>query len=193
MSWISLHFHQQTLLLWASALLVIWGQFCILSLFVCVSLLNAFSSMYVSVCPCLPDHLNLLIRWLKVSLWALQAALVVKNLLANAGDIRVAGLVPGLGRSPGGRHGNPPQYSCLENPMDRGTKGLRSIGLQSVGFNLSDLAQTPALARFPCSSAWASEGSGEPGRNFWIAEQYCFLQSSYWNFTAYQRHQKILE
>ena len=47
-------------------------------------------------------------------------ALVVKNLPASAGDIRDAGLVPGLGRSPGGEHGNPLQYSCLENPMDRG-------------------------------------------------------------------------
>ena len=47
-------------------------------------------------------------------------ALVVKNLPANAGDIRDASLIPGLGRSPGGGHGNPLQYSCLENPMDRG-------------------------------------------------------------------------
>ena len=39
---------------------------------------------------------------------------------ANAGDIRDAGLIPGSERSPGGRHGNPLQYSCLENPMDRG-------------------------------------------------------------------------
>ena len=38
----------------------------------------------------------------------------------NAGDIRDAGSVPGSGRSPGGGHGNPLQYSCLENPMDRG-------------------------------------------------------------------------
>ena len=45
--------------------------------------------------------------------------LVVKNPPANAGDIRDAGLIPGLGRSPGGEHGNPLQYSCLENPMDR--------------------------------------------------------------------------
>ena len=51
---------------------------------------------------------------------ASQVALVVKNLPARAGDIRDAGLVPGLGRSPGGEHGNPLQYSCLENPMDRG-------------------------------------------------------------------------
>ena len=46
--------------------------------------------------------------------------LEVKNLLANAGDIRDTGLIPELGRSPGGGHGNPLQYSCLENPMDRG-------------------------------------------------------------------------
>ena len=45
---------------------------------------------------------------------------VVNNPSANAGDIRDAGAVPELGRSPGGGHGNPLQYSCLENPMDRG-------------------------------------------------------------------------
>ena len=51
---------------------------------------------------------------------ASQVALVVKNLPANAGDIRDLGSTPGSGRSPGGEHGNPLQYSCLENPMDRG-------------------------------------------------------------------------
>ena len=49
-----------------------------------------------------------------------QVALVVKNMPANAGDIRDVGSVPGLGRSPGEGHGNPLQYSCLEKPMDRG-------------------------------------------------------------------------
>ena len=57
-------------------------------------------------------------------------ALVVKNPPANAGDIRDAGWIPGLGRSPGGGHGNPLQYSCLENPTDRGG-WLQSMGLQS--------------------------------------------------------------
>ena len=42
-----------------------------------------------------------------------------KNPHANAGDVRDMGLIPGSGRSPGGGQGNPPQYSCLENPMDR--------------------------------------------------------------------------
>ena len=46
-------------------------------------------------------------------------ALVVKNPLANAGDVRDEGSIPGLGRSPGEGHGNPLQYYCLENPMDR--------------------------------------------------------------------------
>ena len=49
-----------------------------------------------------------------------QVVLVVKNLPANVEVIGDTGSMPGLGRSPGGGHGNPLQYSCLENPMDRG-------------------------------------------------------------------------
>ena len=52
--------------------------------------------------------------------WASQVVLVVKNLVANSRDIRDMGLIPGLGRPPGGEQGHPLQYSCLENPMDRG-------------------------------------------------------------------------
>ena len=48
-----------------------------------------------------------------------QVAQVVKSPSANAGDLRDVGLIPGSGRSPGGENGNPLQYSCLENPMDR--------------------------------------------------------------------------
>ena len=55
-----------------------------------------------------------------IPIWASQAALVVKNPPASAGDITDKGSIPGLGRSPGGGNGNPLQYSCLENPMDRG-------------------------------------------------------------------------
>ena len=50
---------------------------------------------------------------------AFQEALVVKNSPANAGDIRDVGLIPGLERSLGGGHGNPFQYSCLENPHEQ--------------------------------------------------------------------------
>ena len=56
-----------------------------------------------------------------------QVALLVKNLSANAGDVKDEVLIPGSGRSPGGGLGNPLQYSCLENSMDR---GLWSIGSQ---------------------------------------------------------------
>ena len=61
---------------------------------------------------------------------------MVKNMPADAGDIRDAGSVPGSGRSPGEGNGNPLQYSCLEHPMDRGawqatvhevTKGRKSL------------------------------------------------------------------
>ena len=52
--------------------------------------------------------------------WASQLALVVKNPPANAGDIRDVGLIPGLEDPLEGRHGNPLQYSCLENPINRG-------------------------------------------------------------------------
>ena len=68
--------------------------------------------------------------WLQVSFedftmylphsWASQVVTVVKNLPANAGDATDVGLIPGLGRLPRGGHGNPLQYSCLENPMDTG-------------------------------------------------------------------------
>ena len=47
-------------------------------------------------------------------------ALFVKDPPANAGGVRDTGLIPGSGRSPRGAHGNPLQYSCLENPKDRG-------------------------------------------------------------------------
>ena len=62
-------------------------------------------------------------------------ALVVKNLPAGAGNVRDIGLSPGSGRSPGGANGNPLQYSCLENSMDRGANRLQSMELQRVGHN----------------------------------------------------------
>ena len=55
-----------------------------------------------------------------------------KNLSASAGDRRDTGLIPSLGRSPGGGHGNPLQYSCLENPMDRGAWQALVRGQQRV-------------------------------------------------------------
>ena len=57
------------------------------------------------------------IFWMTIS----QVALVVKDPSASAGDLRDVGLISGSGRSPGEGSGNRLQYSCLENPMDRGT------------------------------------------------------------------------
>ena len=90
---------------------------------------------------------------------ATRASLVaqtVKNLLASAGDLRDMGTIPGLGRSPGGGHGNPLQYSCLENPMDRGawraavhggTKELDPSGQLNSNSN--------------CGHIWATVSHGE--------------------------------
>ena len=74
--------------------------------------------------------------------------LVVKNPPTNAGYIRDASLIPGLGRSPGEGNGNPLQYSCLQNPMDRAAWWLQSKGLQRVQHNCGDLACTRAI-EFP--------------------------------------------
>ena len=60
-------------------------------------------------------------RQLWRGVWALLVALVVKNLLANVGDIRDTGLIFGWGRSSDEENGNPFQYTCLKNPMDRGS------------------------------------------------------------------------
>ena len=64
---------------------------------------------------------------------ASQVALVAKNLPVNIGDVRDVGSIPGVGRSSGGRDGNPLQYSCLENPWIEEPGGLQSVGSQRVG------------------------------------------------------------
>ena len=65
-------------------------------------------------------------------------ALVVKSPPANAGDIRDVGSIPGSGRTLVGGHGNPLQYSCLENPMDRGTWWATMHRSQRGRHDLSD-------------------------------------------------------
>ena len=62
---------------------------------------------------------------------------VVKKVSANAGDLRNVRLIPGSGRSPGGGHGNPFQYSCLENPRDRGSL----VGYRLCGRTESDTTE----------------------------------------------------
>ena len=63
--------------------------------------------------------------------------LVVKNLPANAGDIRDTGSIPGSGRSPGEGNGNSLQYSCLENPMERGAWQATAHGVRRVRHDLA--------------------------------------------------------
>ena len=71
---------------------------------------------------------------------------MVKNLPANAGDIRDVGSVSGLGRSPGGGNGNPLQYSCLENLVDRGAWWAAVPGIAKSQAQLKRLhSATPGL------------------------------------------------
>ena len=72
--------------------------------------------------------------------------LVVKNLPANAGDIRDVGSVPGLGRCPGGGHGNPLYYLAWRSPWTQEPGGLQSIGSHRVGHDCSNLAQHTILS-----------------------------------------------
>ena len=94
-------------------------------------------------------------RWRCAMLWAFQAVLVVKNPPANAGDIRDAGSVPQLGRSPGGGHGNLLQYSCLGNSLDRG-----AIVLPRVRHDRSDWACTYILCCRVSDRSMAGEQDG---------------------------------
>ena len=82
-------------------------------------------------------------------------ALVVKNPTAKVGDVRDAGSIPGSERSPGGGNGNPPQYSCLESPMDRGAwrATVRSVAQKYV-------------ARISTITATTAEHSSLPTLNF---------------------------
>ena len=89
---------------------------------------------------------------------ASQVALVIKNLPAKSGDIRDMGLISGLGRSPGGVHGNPLQYSCLENPMDRRTweatvhrisESHEATSCTQVTWHLSDFSFPATKAPIP--------------------------------------------
>ena len=100
---------------------------------------------------------------LRVLVW------VVKNSPANPGDIQEVSLIPGWERSPGGGHGDPLQYSCLENPMD----SQRSlVGYSPWGREESDTTERlhfhlPALEKEMATHssvlAWRIPGTGEPG------------------------------
>ena len=84
---------------------------------------------------------------------ASQVTLVVKSLPANAGDFRDTVWIPGSRRCPGGGHGNPFQYFCLENPMDRGA--WWNMGSHRVGHYWSDLATQHSSITI--SNTWSVE------------------------------------
>ena len=100
--------------------------------------------------------------------WASQVALVVKNPLADAGDVRDLGLTPGSGRPPGGGHGNPLQSSCPENPTDGGAwraavHGVTESSLKRLGTHARVVPSVRGTAR-PCPAlwnAWFGGGRGE--------------------------------
>ena len=92
---------------------------------------------------------------------------MVKNLPANAGDL---GSIPGLGLSRGGGHVNPPQYSCLENPMDGEAWGAAVHGVVKSRTRLSDFTFTfhfhaleKEMATHSSVLAWRIPGTREPG------------------------------
>ena len=97
---------------------------------------------------------------------------VVKNPPANAGDLRDLTSIPGSGRSPGGGHGNPLQYSCLENPVDWGAGQTTGHRLQRVRHNWNDLAHTQ-----PCTHLqdlvhdWGAVGLWA---SVWTSQECCY-------------------
>ena len=122
---------------------------------------------------------------------------MVKNPPANAGDIRGGGWIPGWGRSPGGGNGSPLQYSCLENPKDRGAwwapvhwvtesqtrlkrlsthimqgkggSGQRSSREGQRGRNMAEPKSCSPHSAFPCAGLCPSlSGEGDPITLSWV-------------------------
>ena len=85
---------------------------------------------------------------------ASQVAAVVKNLPATVGDVREEGSTPGSRRSPGGGHGNPLQYSCLANPMDRGACWARQSPWGHKESDVTEVADHTQHRDQKVDSAW---------------------------------------
>ena len=78
---------------------------------------------------------------------ASQEELVGKNPSASAADVRDVGSIPGSGRSPGGAHGNPPQYSCLGKPLDRGAWQATVYNVTKSGAELKQMEVNYTITR----------------------------------------------
>ena len=83
----------------------------------------------------------IVLTYMYILQWDSQVVLVVKNLPANAGEIRDLGSIPGSGRTPGEGNGNPLQCSCLENPRDRGAWRATVHGAARVPHDLATEGQ----------------------------------------------------
>ena len=104
--------------------------------------------------------------------------LVVKNMHANAGDIRDTGLIPGLGISPGGGHGNPLQYSCLQNPMDS----------RAWWATVHSVVKSQALLKWLSTHARRGKSSQEWIKSLLLIEQIRklgFLITAHWPFISW--------
>ena len=133
-----------------------WNMFGLYFLFLPKKLMhkdgNQGAALVLGDSPCWPEsvsvsqsrYLNVTSRFPALVIWILKRATwrlgfpggsVVKNLPANAGDSSDSGSVPGLGRSLRGGNGNPLQYSCLGDPMDRGAWWATVQGSQRVGYH----------------------------------------------------------
>ena len=88
---------------------------------------------------------------------ASKVILVVNNPPANAGDIRNVGSIPGLERSLGGMHGNPLQYSCLKNPMDRG-----------VRCTVHEVSKSQTWLKQFSTHTWFYSATAGPGKLMWF-------------------------
>ena len=88
---------------------------------------------------------------------------VVKNPPPNARDAGDAGLTPGVGRSPGRGHGNTLQYSCQENPTERGAWRAKVHGVRRVGRLSTQARGNTDGTRAPCSPSRASQPLGYQG------------------------------
>ena len=100
---------------------------------------------------------------------ASQVVLVVKNLPANAGDLRDVGSIPGLGRSLEVGNGKLLQYSCLENPMNRGAWWATVRGLKRVGH----------------------DGVTEPNRSMALPKEYSRVGENHWNWECLLRSDRV--
>ena len=90
---------------------------------------------------------------------------VVKNPPDDAGDL---GSILGSGRYPAGGHGNPLQYSCLENPMDRGAWRATVHGVTRVRHDFATKPPPPRFIKRTCTQACHRPPRGPEGPAFWV-------------------------